>query len=137
MRKRDGEAGGSTLATECEAYLSGTLAEYWDEQGLIVPVWAWTNLLAHGSAGLIWKSVVQRSRPRRAVRRWRIARSYLGYRVLDLTDVQFTLPDLQLSTLIPLELEMAAQSDVSRWTPRQWVETIDSAIRNQHSSPEP
>ena len=134
MWKRENEAGGSIVATECEAFLNGTLAEYWDEKGVIVPVWAWTNLLAHGSEGLIGESVLRPSRPRRAGRSWRIARSYLAYQVLDLTDARFTLSDLQTSILIPLELEMAARSEVSRWTPRQWVDTVDSAIRNQHSS---
>jgi hypothetical protein len=133
MRKRENEAGDSILATECEAFLNGTLAEYWDEKGVVVPVWAWTNLLAHGSGGRIGESVVGPSRPRRAARNWRIARSYLAHRVLHLTDVQFTLSELQRSILIPLELEMAARPEVSRWTPRQWVDTVDRAIRNLHS----
>ena len=62
MRKRENEAGDSIVATECEAFLNGTLAEYWDEKGVIVPVWAWTNLLAHGSEGIIGESVVRPSR---------------------------------------------------------------------------
>ena len=134
MEKREHEESNSILVTECEAFLKGTLAEYWDGRGLVVPVWAWTNLLAHGSEGLIGESVVRPSRPRRPGRSWRIARSYLAYQVLDLTDARFTLADLQTSVLIPLELEMAARSEVSRWTPRQWVETVDRAIRNQHSA---
>ena len=134
MRKRDREAGNSILVTECEAYLNGTLAEYWDEMGVVVPVWAWTNLLAHGSEGLIGESVRRPHRSRRPARSWRTARSFLASEVLDLTDAQFTLTDLQGSVLIPLELEMAARSEVSRWTPRRWVETVDRAIRDQHPS---
>jgi hypothetical protein len=137
MRKRENEAGSSILVSECEAYLSGTLAEYWDEKGVLVPVWAWTNLLAHGSEGLIGDSVLRPNRCRRAGRRWRIARSFLAYQVLELTGVELALTDLQASVLIPLELEMANRSEVSRWTPRQWVDTVDRAIRNQDSSREP
>ena len=118
---------------ECRAFLNGTLAEYWDEKGVIVPVWAWTNLLAHGSEEMIGESVLRPARPRRTGRSWRIARSYLAYRVLEHTDAQFTLRDLQASILIPLELEMAALPEVGRWTPRQWVDTVDHAIRSQHS----
>jgi len=134
MRKRENEAGDSILARECDAFLNGTLAEYWDETGVIVPVWAWTNLLAHGSEEMIGESVLRPARPRRAGRSWRIARSFLAYRVLEHTDAQLTLRDLQASILIPLELEMAALPEVGRWTPRQWVDTVDRAIRNQHSS---
>ena len=32
MQKREHEAGGSIVAMECEAFLDGTLAEYWDER---------------------------------------------------------------------------------------------------------
>jgi hypothetical protein len=46
------------------------------------------------------------------------------------------LSDLQTTVLIPLELEMAARPEVSRWRPRQWVDTVDTAICNQHSAAE-
>ena len=133
MRKWDNEPGDSILARECRAFLDGTLAEFWDEAGIIVPVWAWTNLLAHGSEEMIGESVLRAARPRRAGRSWRIARSYLAYRVLEHSDARFTLRDLQASILVPLELEMAALPEVGRWTPRQWVDTVDHAIRSQHS----
>jgi hypothetical protein len=70
------------------------------------------------------------TRPRRASRSWRVARSYLAYKVLDLTDLEFTLAHLQSSVLIPLELEMAARADVAGWTPRQWVDFVEDALRN-------
>jgi hypothetical protein len=63
-------------------------------------------------------------------RGWRAARSYLAFEVLDLTDLEFTLTDLQASVLIPLELEMAARADVAGWTPRQWVDLVEVALRN-------
>ena len=65
MHKRESQSGGSILATECGAFLDGTLAEYWDERGVDVPIWAWTNLLAHGSEELIGQSVAGPARPRR------------------------------------------------------------------------
>jgi hypothetical protein len=129
--KREQEGDG-VLVTECEAFLDGTLAEYWDERGADVPVWAWTNLLAHGSATLIGESVARPTRPRRSARSWRIARSYLAHQMLELTDERHPLPALQVSVLVPLELEMAARTEVRHWTPRQWVDAVDSAIRNQH-----
>ncbi len=84
-QRRGQDEGDGVLVTECEAFLDGTLAEYWDERGADVPVWAWTNLLAHGSEALIGESVARPTRPRRAARSWRIARSYLAHQVLEVT----------------------------------------------------
>ena len=122
------------LASECAAFLNGTLAEYWEEEGTSVPVWSWTNLLAHGSQDQITDIVHHPSKPRRTGRSWRIARSYLAYEVLEIADGGVSLDELQATILIPLELELAAHPEVSRWTPRRWVDTVDEAIRNQHST---
>jgi hypothetical protein len=134
MRKRQRDLTGGVLGMECEAYLNGTLAEYWEERATSVPVWTWTNLLAHGSAIEISESVQRPPKPRRTGRSWRIARSYLAYQVLDTICDEHPLEELQASVLIPLELELAAHAEVDRWTPRRWVEAVDDAIRNQHST---
>ncbi|MGD0747106.1 MAG: hypothetical protein ABSB68_04795 [Acidimicrobiales bacterium] len=134
MRKSEQQSGSSILATECGAFLDGTLAEYWDERGVDVPIWAWTNLLAHGSEELISESITGPARPRRAARNWRIARSYLAQRMMELSDARCTLSDLQWNVLIPLELEMADRPELERMTPTQWVEIVDRAIRNEHSA---
>jgi hypothetical protein len=125
---------GGVLASECEAYLNGTLAEFWEERGTAVPVWTWTNLLAHGSQSQIHDSLHRPPKQRRTGRSWRIARSYLAYQVLDLACEDLTLEELQSTVLRPLELELAAHPQVERWTPRRWVDTVDEAIRNQHST---
>jgi len=119
-----------TIALECEAFLGGTLAEYWDDKGMEVPVWAWMNLLAHGDARQIGECVLRPGRPRRSTRSWRAARSHLADDVLDLTDLEFTLTDLQASVLMPLEFAMAARDDVCGWTARQWVDLVEDALRN-------
>ncbi|MFZ0250522.1 MAG: hypothetical protein WAL61_11310 [Acidimicrobiales bacterium] len=130
MQNGEQDTACGTIARECEAFLAGTLAEYWDDKGMDVPVWTWMNMLAHGSARQIGECVLRPSRPRPASRSWRVARSYLAYEVLDLTDVECTLAQLQATVLIPLELEMAARADVAAWTPRQWVDLVEDALRN-------
>ena len=130
MQNSDQDTACGTIALECEAFLAGTLAEYWDDKGMEVPVWTFMNLLAHGDVRRIGESVLRPDWSRRASRSWRVARSYLAYEVLDLTDLEFTLADLQASVLIPLELEMAARADVADWTPRQWVDLVEDALRN-------
>jgi hypothetical protein len=119
-----------TIAMECEAFLGGTLAEYWDDKGSDIPVWAWMNLLAHGTVRQIGECVLRPSWPQSEGRSWRVARSYLAYDVLDLTDLEFTLAELQSTVLIPLELEMAGRDEVANWTPRQWVDVVEDALRN-------
>jgi hypothetical protein len=132
-RHRSGD-GASVVARECEAFLTGTLAEYWEERGTVVPVWAWTNLLAHGSEELIGESATHSLRPRRAGRSWHIARSFLAHQVLDAVESGVTLEDLQSQVLIHLELEMALHPEVSQWGPQKWGDTVDHAIRTQHAT---
>jgi hypothetical protein len=124
------DAAYGTIALESEAFLLGSLVEYWDDKGMEVPVWAWMNRLAHGTVRQIGECVTRSDKPRRAGRSWRVARSYLAFELLDLTDLECTLGELQSSVLIPLELEMAARPDVAGWTPRQWVDLVEDALRH-------
>jgi hypothetical protein len=80
---------------------------------------------------------VRLSWPEGASRSWRVARSCLAYNVLDLTDLEFTVADLQSSVLIPLELELAARDDVADWTPRQWVNAVEDTLYAKLSVLEP
>lgn len=128
------ETAGGTIAYESGAFLKGTLAEYWEERGIVVPVWAWLNLLAHGSKELIAESMSRPACSRPAAHTWRTARSYVAYEVFDLLDDEFTLADMQSSVLVPLELDLAARPEVSRWSPRQWVDAVDHAIRDEQST---
>ena len=130
MQNSEQDTAYGTIALESEAFLLGSLVEYWDDKGMEVPVWAWMNRLAHGTARQIGECVTRSDKPRRAGRRWRVARSYLAFELLDLTDLECTLAELQSSVLIPLELEMAARPDVAGWTPRQWVDLVEDALRN-------
>lgn len=125
---------GGVIGLECEAYLNGTLAEFWEGRGTPVPVWAWTNLLAHGSEGQIHESLYRTSKQRRTGRSWRIARSYLAYQVLDLANDACTIEEFQSTVLFPLELELATRPEVERWTPRRWVDTVEDLIRSQSST---
>jgi hypothetical protein len=134
MNKRERAVGCSVLANECSAFLNGTLAEYWDDKGLTVPVWAWTNLLAHGDEDRITDAVVRPRCTRRMAGDWSTARSYLALEILGLLDESLSLEELQCEVLVPLELELSAQSEVSGWNPTQWLEAVDAALRNEHST---
>jgi hypothetical protein len=121
----------SVLVRECEAFLDGTLAEHLDERGIVVPVWAWTNLLAHGSPEQITDCVCSPDLPHTSDRDWSVARALVAFEIFDLMEAGYVLEELQQDVLIPLELEMASRPEVSRWVPRQWLDTVDAAIRSQ------
>ena len=125
------EDGDSVLVGECEAFLEGTLAEYLDDLAIEVPVWAWTNLLAHGGPEQVTDCVCSPNQPRRSDRDWSVARALLAFEIFDLMEAGYVLEELQQDVLIPLELEMASRPEVSRWVPRQWLDTVDAAIRSQ------
>lgn len=133
-KEREQAVGCSVLANECSAFLKGTLAEYWDDKGLTVPVWAWTNLLAHGDEDRIADSVARPRCVRRIARSWSVARSYLALEILGLLDESLSLEELQCEVLVPLELELSSRSEVNRWSPMQWLDAVDSALRNEHST---
>jgi hypothetical protein len=133
MQKGDDHARCGTIVLECEAFLDGTLAEYWDDRGAAVPPWAWLNLLAHGSEDQIRASIARPSRPRRASRSWRTARAYVAYALLTLVDAENTLADMQRSLLVPLEFQMAELPEV-RWSPRQWVDMLDAALHGEQAA---
>ena len=38
------------MVGECEAFLLGRYVEHLESRSLAVPVWAWTNVLAHGTS---------------------------------------------------------------------------------------
>ena len=131
MKKGEYSEGESVLVRECEAFLEGTLAEHLDERGIVVPVWAWTNLLAHGGSEQITDCVCSPNELHRSDRDWSVARALIAFEIFDLMEAGYPLEELQEDVLIPLELEMAARPEVSRWTPRQWLDTVDAAIQSQ------
>ena len=77
------------LVRDGEAFLVGSLAERIQSRAGTVPVWAWTNLLAHGTAeGL--RSESARAGPGwgAPARPWRQARSYLATEVLHCAEIR-------------------------------------------------
>jgi hypothetical protein len=134
MDKRERAVSCSVLANECSAFLNGTLAEYWDDNGMTVPVWAWTNLLAHGDEDRIADAVIRPRCTRVMDHSWTTERSYLALEILGLLDESLSLEELQCEVLVPLELELSSRPEVSRWTSSQWLDEVDTALRNEHST---
>lgn len=121
-------------AADAAAFLNGRLVERAERLKVAVPVWAWTNLLAHGSrqdlvteSGRVW------SRWDCSVGvQWRRARSYLAGEVLLYAGPYGSLAEVQRVVLVPLELSLAATPEVADWRPSRWALAVESALTQQH-----
>ena len=132
-RRRAARTPESEVVADAEALLLGHLVDRLERRGDSVPVWAWTNLLAHGTlAELITES--NRSRPGGAAahRQWRYARSYLAAEVLDYAKLSRSLADVQRVVLVPLELKLASSPAAADWRPSQWALAVECALARRH-----
>jgi hypothetical protein len=117
------------LVADCEAFLSGQLAERVEMQAVRVPVWAWTNLLAHGTEGDLRSECTTAHKRRNTLAdEWRDARAYLAGEVLQLSDHQSSLSEMQHAVLVPLELDLASCVGTEGWGPCQWVASVEEAL---------
>jgi len=108
----------------CEALLSGTYVEFLEHRAHVVPVWAWTNLLAHGSDDALRDAQSSRHARGRRNDLWRAARAYLAGEVLGSVSMSNPLSRVQADVLVPLELSLAADVAVVSWRPRHWVTAV-------------
>lgn len=118
------------LVEECEALLSGTYVELCEWRGDPVPVWAWINLLAHGTADQLRAVTIQHARGGR----WYHARDFLAGELLDRADAgRLRLPEFQQDVLVPLELELMSCRGVNRWQPGQLADITLRALSAKRS----
>jgi len=125
------------LVAECEAFLSGHFAQHLDEDRHSLPDWVWLNVLAHGGEDEI--AALAAGKPRRRNSRehsvWQQALAFLAQEVMNqATKRGCTLADLQRSTLVPLEFELAGRNPRSYMEPAQFVGTVLSALAQHRIS---
>jgi hypothetical protein len=113
---------------ECVAFLCGRYASHLAERGRPVPVWAWTNTLAHATEAELQDLVRAQHRLARASDHWALASAYVAGEVLDLAERLGSLRELQAAVLIPLELELASRPEIDRWSPRPWVIVVTTTL---------
>jgi hypothetical protein len=138
LRQRlQARSGGRTLVADSEAFLSGHFAERMGARSATVPVWAWTNLLAHGAEGELRRTARTLPRPRAHDSIWEKARAYLADDILQMVGHDVSLAEVQRQVLVPLELELAALSDADSWQPQDLVVAVDAALEAHHRSRRP
>ncbi len=117
---------------DCEAFLTGRLAEYRMDHEQFVSVSDWTNLLAHGSEDDLRHEIsgAGGSRPRAhkagCIAEWRAARLYLAATLLHRAADEATLRRIQQQVLVPLELKLATGG--VDWSAGQWAKEVDAAL---------
>jgi hypothetical protein len=109
------------LVEECAAFLNGRLVDLMATRR--VPVWAWTNLLAHGSA-----EQLQAERFAACTDDWRRARASLASSLLSVASVYGPLSEIQRRVLVPLEFDLAARPEVEAWGPEGWASAVERAL---------
>ncbi len=127
------------LVAECEAFLSGHLALCLGQQKRLVPAWAWLNALAHGSEDDIAALAAARPEPPGAnswaAPLWHQALAFLAHELMYQVARQGRpLAELQRSTLVPLELELARRSVPTSTKPGELVASVLRALAEHPTS---
>jgi len=125
------------VVEDCGAFLLGRYAEELESRSLAVPVWAWTNVLAHGTPRDLRRTADDTRFGPVSTREWRAARAYVAAELLESTARDQSLAETQRQLLIPLELQLATRGDVELWTPQRWVATVRSSIVRREPQREP
>lgn len=103
MSWRRTQAEAKALVAETDAFLHGRYAELVESTDEQVPVWAWMNLLAHGSLDALRNE----ERQLRQTKGWQLSRAFLAGEIVDRIDSgSVTLDELQRTVLVPLELDI-------------------------------
>lgn len=134
MWRHDRRSLAAELVSDCEAFLRGRYAERLEGQRVAVPVWAWTNLLAHGNESDLQEEAAGARAGESGTMGWRWARAHLASELLAAIGPDRTLPQIQSQVLVPLELSLAGRSAVQHWDRRTWLETVRAAIRAHRST---
>lgn len=117
------------VVEDCEAFLAGRLVELLECRKALVPPWAWTNLLAHGSVEqLRTVSLEEHFRSGDEYREWREGRSYLATETLAAARSFGPLLVVQ-KALISLELSLAAHPASNMSSPPQWVAHVEALLK--------
>ena len=142
VRRRRGQepAGGRAdeLAAESEAILTGRYAGYLADRGLLVPPWAWVNVLAHaGEVELEAAASASVDRRPEDAGEWRRALAFMAEDVLRHTrSTGVALAEVQQSTLVPLELELMGSTEGRQLRPGQLAGLVLAAV-HRHPSRRP
>jgi hypothetical protein len=111
----------TTEGDDCQAFLNVHFTECMSAHTDYAPTWVWTNLLTYETDlelrqdRAAMRRACSRSTPMLEDEPWRAARTFLADEVLDLAAMCCSLGEMQRSTLVPLELCLAARAEANWW----------------------
>lgn len=109
------------LVEECESFLAGGYVERCEACGEPVPVWAWMNVLAHGTDAELRAAAANRSEGDEGHQ----ALAFVAGELVDLIDDGCVdLEELQRDVLMPLELDVIACPAATRWSAAELVSAL-------------
>lgn len=119
-----------TVADECEAFLSGHIADLYEESDLSVPCWARLNRLAHGSLADLERLATDATAPsgRLADATWRYTLKRLATQLLADSHDPEVLRRRQAAVLWPLEDELIAAHDGPVRTPSELFRLVVTVL---------
>jgi len=113
------------LIEECESFLAGGYVERCEALGEPVPVWAWMNVLAHGTEAGLRAAATNPS----ASDEGHQALAFVAATLVDLIDDgALDLETFQREELVPLELDVIACPATSGWSAPQLVSALLRAL---------
>ncbi|MGH8921055.1 MAG: hypothetical protein ACRDZY_17625 [Acidimicrobiales bacterium] len=117
------------LVEECEAFLTGTYADYLETGGAAVPLWARLNPLCHRSEAAVTELAAGRRLARRST--WPSATAHLAHLVLRAAARQhMALTEIQSAVLVPLELALADRPVQTQGQPLELVRAVTGLLRD-------
>jgi hypothetical protein len=118
MWRRPNQHHEEALVEECESFLAGDYVTACERRGQPVPVWAWMNVLAHGTE-LELRAAAANRPPEDEGRQ---ALAFVAGELVELIeDGRVDLETFQREVLVPLELDVLACPSTTQWTPGQLV----------------
>jgi len=129
-RPRDRDPHVEQLIEECESFLAGAYVERREARGEPVPVWAWMNVLAHGTDAELRAAAMNRSGGDEGHQ----ALAFVAGELVDLIDDgALDLETFQREELVPLELDVIVCPATSGWSAPQLVSALLRALPTRGS----
>ena len=133
LRRRRDDAYQELLVEECESFLAGAYVEQCEARGEPVPVWAWMNVLAHGTDAELRAAATNWSEGDEGHQ----ARAFVAGELVDLVDEGgVDLEVFQREVLMPLELDVIACPAAAGWSAPELVSALLRVLpaRSSHRS---
>ena len=131
MWRHRADPGAERLIEECESFLAGEWGSRCEARRESVPVWAWMNVLAHGTEAELRAATQDRPRDDEG----RQALAFVANELVELIDTGIVeLDAFQRDVLVPLELDVIACPATAQWRPGQLVSGLLGALpaRSRH-----